>query len=426
MTRLSRRQWLVCAAASSVSLSGFPRGRETLAAETSEPPFPIPPCDVKIDRVVGFATAYQRPRIVGGNAKYRVAGQDRTEDLVAVFGNNGMVGVGALRGRDAKAVLGKTVAQALADWRSTHLAPGTSAVWDLAAKSENKPLYALLGGAVPEGGVPVYDGTIYMEEQVSHYGPPTHPGRNDSWKTPFARAIEVTREHGHNFIKVKIGRGSIHLARQAGNYQDLAVLEYLRELAGPDFGIAVDANDGYTLADTKWLLEQTKSLNLAWIEEMFPEDMDLYRELTDFLREGDYTPVIADGENWSGIDDAHARRFIQSGLIRLLQGNIHRFGLEGSALAALLGKPLGCQIVPHSWGSLLGLILQVQLGCVVKNFRIAEQDILAPVGATKEALVIEPYVILNGKCTPPDAPGIGITLNRTAFDKMDFRFDERA
>ena len=69
MTKLSRRQWLVGAAASSVSASAFSRGRETVAAETSGSPFPIPPCDVKIDRVVGFATTYQRPRLVGGNAK---------------------------------------------------------------------------------------------------------------------------------------------------------------------------------------------------------------------------------------------------------------------------------------------------------------------------------------------------------------------
>jgi len=206
-----------------------------------------------------------------------------------------MIGAGACRWKasekDGKSVLGKTVSQLLAQ-EATRInrLTGSSAVWDLAGKTLGKPVYQLFGGSVPRQGVPVYDGSIYHEEllnrdQGSAYRNPNAPyGRKPGWSDILKEAIDISRRLGHTFVKVKIGRGALHLSRDAGNLQDAAVLRLIREHTGADFGIGVDANNGYRLEDTIWLLREHGDVNLAFIEEMFPDDVQNQRRLLHRLR----------------------------------------------------------------------------------------------------------------------------------------------
>ena len=50
--------------------------------------------DVRINRVIRCEVNYERPRIVAGNSKYRLAGKYRSDRVLLAFGDNGKIGLG--------------------------------------------------------------------------------------------------------------------------------------------------------------------------------------------------------------------------------------------------------------------------------------------------------------------------------------------
>ncbi len=377
--------------------------------------------DVKINRVVRCEVKYERPRIVAGNRGYRLAGKYRTDRVLLVFGDNGKIGVGACRpaanAKLAHYLIGKKASDLLGNFaREVNQRVGTSALWDLAGKTLQKPVYELLGGKVPKGGIPIYDGMIYHEELLSrdkgsaYRNPGSQYGGMPSWKDIIKEAIDVSKQENHNFAKVKIGRGKLHLSRKAGNYQDVAVLELIREYAGKDFGIGVDANNGYSLEDTLWLLNECGSLNIAYIEEMFPDDVNQYRVVRKEIKKLGLKTMIADGEGWKKPGDQLVKEIIESGTVDILQADMRRFEIEGileeSRMATQAGH--GSMIAPHNFGNDLGFYMSIHVGCAIPNFYMAEHD---PGKQQGDTLIKHGYNIVNGTCQNFDAPGLGIEID---------------
>jgi L-alanine-DL-glutamate epimerase-like enolase superfamily enzyme len=227
-------------------------------------------------------------------------------------------------------------------------------------------------------------------------------------------ALDSSLREGHRFVKVKIGRGAKHLSRRAGNLQDLAVLELVRRHLGPDCGIGVDANNGYTPEFARWLLAETGGLNLAFVEEMFPEDTREYLALKEFIRGKGFKTLVADGENWRTADEA--RPFVEAGAIDLLQGDMLQFQFEGILAEAALARASGAQIAPHNWGSEFGCYMQCQMGLALDNFYRAECD---PGRETTNLVVKHGYKIQDGMCQVSDHPGLGVELNLKEFEKAE-------
>lgn len=374
--------------------------------------------DVKITKIVCFRVPYTRPRVVGGNSKYKMAGGTRHDWMIALFAENGMIGLGSgpRYGKPAPTdfPIGKSVGELLNSYlQETADKIGTTAVWDLAGKIQEKPVYELLGGKRKPEGVRVYDGGIYIEELVnrdkgSPYRREQAPyGNRPNWKDVFKEAMDISQQHGHNFVKVKIGRGSIHLSREAGNIQDATVLQFLREYGGKDLSIGVDANNGYRLEDTLWLLQEYGDLNLAFIEEMFHEDIEKYREIKSFIRKNKLSTYIADGENWKSPTQAGVPELIESGVLDVLQGDMRMFQIEGILKEAELGQKVGSLVAPHNWGSEFAFYVMIHMGNVLPNFYAAENDI----GKIDSPIYQgEAYTIKEGRCYAPQDPGFGLTL----------------
>ena len=171
--------------------------------------------DVKIKKVVAFKVKYDRPRVIGGNSKYKMAGDTRNDWMIALFAENGMIGLGTAprygRPEPTNFPLGKTVGDLLGKYQATTAETiGTTAVWDLAGKIKKKPVYELLGGKATGKGVQVYDGGIYMEELINrdinspYRSPQATYGNYPDWQDVFKEAIDLSLVEGHNFVKVKI------------------------------------------------------------------------------------------------------------------------------------------------------------------------------------------------------------------------------
>jgi len=372
--------------------------------------------DIKITRIVGFDLVSERSKVAGKNSRKGVHGRRAMDRMVRLFTNASIEGVGNCRAsREALAqLLGKNPFDfyRAADRRMAGpLGAGTMPLWDLAGKVLGKPVYELLGGAGPKK-VGVYDGSIYFADLLEEY--------MEAPLERFKEEIDMGLAAGHRAFKVKIGRGAKWMPAEEGYARDVAVLRTIRKHAGPKVVIGVDANNGYDLAKTKQLLEELGDLNIAFIEEMFPEEVDKYLELKRFMREHRWKTLIADGET-QGKLEAY-KPFIEARAIDIFQGDMNRFGFEGILTEAAWCKPKGLMVAPHNWGSLVGYYMQLHVGRAITNFYRAENDPLS-----NSVLIAEGYKIKDGYSSVPEAPGFGLKINEDKFTaNVHIRFDLKA
>ncbi len=375
------------------------------------------PADAKITRVTSFELEMTRPKHVGKNSYRHDHGPKAFERIVRFYTNTGVDGFGPCwsGANECAAFLGKSPLEFLdAGARAIRSPLGryTTPVWDLLGKLAGKPVYELLGGSA--GDVGVYDGSIYMID----LRPQFHAG---GWESEFKRELDAGLAAGHRGFKVKIGRGKLWMLAEEGYRRDLEVLRMIRKHVGPEVLIGADANDGYNFERTRRFVQDTAELKLAFIEEMFQEDVEKYRRLKEEMNAAGVTSLVADGENKRLPQEM--RTWVEAPrAVDILQGDMNLFGFEDIISEAALAAPSGGLVAPHNWGSLLGYYLQLQVGRVVPNFYRAEQDPMS-----SPALVAEGYTIRNGRSSVPTAPGLGLRLVDAALaDTACVHFDLRA
>ena len=391
---MQRREFL--AAAGAVAVAGLSH-RWSWADE-------IPP-DITITRIVGFEITSRRPKMVGKNSRLDVHGDRATDRMVRIFTNAGIEGIGNCRAGqgDLAALLGKRIADFYdrTNTRMTALGNGTMPLWDIAGKALKRPVYELLGSKGPER-VKVYDGSIYFADLL-----PENAARP---LDRFKEEIDIGHRLGHRAFKIKIGRGAKWMEPRAGYERDVDVLKTVRAHAGPEMTLGVDANNGYDLPGTKELLSDLPDFQFAFVEEMFPEQVDECLALKEFIREHGWKTLVADGETQS--DLAAFKPFIESRSIDVLQGDMNHFGFEGILTEAAWAEPAGIEIAPHNWGSLIGFYMQLHVARAIANFYMAEHD-----PATNDVVLADGYEIRDGQCEVPAAAGFGLAIDETQFRK---------
>ena len=188
---------------------------------------------------------------------------------------------------------------------------------------------------------------------------------------------------------------------------------------GDKVHLGVDANNGYDLQGAKRFLERTSDLGVEFLEEPFPEQVEMCLELKQFIADRGWKILLADGE---GQDDVEVYRpFVDAKALDMLQGDMYILGIEGILAEATMAQPQGILIAPHNWSSLLSLFMQVHVGLVVPNFYRAEHDPLK-----SDVLISDGYEINDGFCSVPDTPGFGLAIDESKFDRVSVNFDLRA
>jgi D-galactarolactone cycloisomerase len=121
------------------------------------------------------------------------------------------------------------------------LAGVDAAMWDAIGKALNIPLYMLWGG---------FRDRIPMIAIGGYYGDPLGPIEDE---------IESYKTTGLAGIKFKVGGDTPEVDAQR--------VRRARKAAGDDFIIAVDANQGYSVADALTFCRLAQDLNIRWFEE---------------------------------------------------------------------------------------------------------------------------------------------------------------
>ncbi len=273
---------------------------------------------------------------------------------------------------------------------------------DLAGKLVNKPAWNLLGESVRDR-IEVYDGTLYF---------------SDLWfKDRGVRAVleeaEEAVKRGYKGLKFKVGRGWKWMEREAGLRRDVEVLREARAAVGLKIKILADANDGFRDDEdrARRLMQETKEVNLYWMEELFPENEQRYADLRKRMADAGIKTLIADGENLRA-PEAFKPYLKSPRLFDVVQMDVRVAGFLANRELARMAAPAGAISVPHNWGSQVGVLMGLHLGKAVKEVVAAEDD-----RSTCDVIVAEGYEFKDGLYSVSNLPGLGIRINQEIYEE---------
>jgi L-alanine-DL-glutamate epimerase-like enolase superfamily enzyme len=363
------------------------------------------PTVVRIERAL---LEGKRPRHAGSNARLDDHGLKVRVPLVRLTLDDGSSGFGVSRaGQDvAQALIGKTLAE-LFDPAHGATPLGQSfdfPLWDLVAKRAGRPVYALAaevaGQPAPnELRAPCYDTSLYIDD--------LHLDRDEAAADLIALEAYQGVARGHRAFKIKVGRGARHLPLEEGTRRDIAVIQAVRRMVGPQATVMIDVNNGYNLNLAKQVLVATADCHLHWLEEPFHEDRVLYSDLKAWLRARSVNVLIADGE---GEASPSLLTWAQEGLIDVVQYDISGYGFTAWLALGQKLDEWGVRTAPHHYGGHYGNYAACHLAAGIRQFAFVEWD-----EATTPGLDTSAYTIVEGAVVVPRLPGFGLGLDQTVF-----------
>jgi L-rhamnonate dehydratase len=351
----------------------------------------------KIVCIEKIVARFKRPRNIGCNARIGTHGDSVSDPVVRVHTQSGAVGVGwsRLQRSQAESLVGETLGD-LFDLTTGANERGEIIdlpLWDLAAKLQNLPLYRLLG-ARGDRHVELYDGSIYIDDIAA---------TDDQALSIFRAEVQCGHDFGFKNFKIKIGRGARWMPIKEGTDRDVFVIHAVREAAGPDAKILIDANNGTTLNIAKNILERCEDVGIYWFEEAFPEDRAFNEAFRAFIDEKGYNTFVADGE--SGPPPPYFFDMVEKGWINIVQQDFHGKGLTWWRETAKMIEPWGGLCGPHSWGSVIERYAHAHFAASVPNFSLLEA---APVDMP--GVRLDGWDFQNSCLVVPDTPGTGFDL----------------
>lgn len=264
------------------------------------------------------------------------------------------------------------------------------ACWDIVGKAAGLPLYRLFGGY--RNKVPCYVTCAYYRD-----------GKDNA---ELRDEIEMLVGQGHKGFKGKVG--GLDLA------QDIARMEIVRDVIGPDADLMIDVNRAWDLKTAIEGARLLEPLQPVWLEEPVRWSDDR-RELK--LLAQRTTIPLSGGE--SEITSYGCRAMIEEQAIQILQFDCTMFGgfTEGRKLAALC-ELNHVDVAPHHDCFIHApLVASTPAGRIVESFTDPERDPL------QAELFENPPKIADGWLTLNEAPGIGLTLSEAAVAKFGTKID---
>ena len=258
------------------------------------------------------------------------------------------------------------------------------ALWDIAGKAAGQPVYQLLGGKVKE--------ELPMKMVVGAF--------------PVDQAVALAQrflDWGATCLKVKVGLDPT---------TDIARVHAVREAAGPDIPIGIDANQGWDLATARRCLADMGDLLFAEQPVPTTDPRDLAR-----LRGDTRIPIMAD-ESVFTLQDA--RRLTELGACYILSVYPGKHaGIAATREIAHVARAAG---VVCSMGSNLELGIataaMLHLAAAEPSLDDARYpgDYLGPLYHQAD-LLKEPLQLGPSVARVPDGPGLGVELDEDQLER---------
>jgi galactonate dehydratase len=282
-----------------------------------------------------------------------------------------------------------------------------TALWDIAGKALNVPVYQLLGGKFRDK-IRVYCDTALYQRRLPQ-------------PADFAEAAKKAKEMGFNAIKFDLDQANDPNKYDAFNWTaNPAELQRMvdqmtaaREAVGPNVDICVDMHGRYDAVTGQAVAKRLEPLNLMWLEEPIPaENVEAYKLIT----ESTSTPICAGENHYLAYG---FRRMLEIGAVDIVMPDLQKTGGLGEGqrianLANLYYTPFA----PHMVASFLGAMASAHVCASVPNFLILEwQSYFHTDPMFKEIVHYEGEWVKNSFITLSEKPGIGVEINEEAMKK---------
>ena len=388
---------------------------------------------MKITKITSHVLGYDLPETLGYSQQYY---KKRTSHIVEVETDEGVTGWGECFGPGNIAFANKGIVEKVIQpmvlgmqaldrdviWHKVYnlmrdhgqkgmplqaLSGVDIALWDIAGKAANLPLYKMIGGAHRD------------KVEVYGYGMMLRPENINSLISRFKEESAEIKEMGFKALKMKVG---------VGPKDDIKLIEAVREGIGDNFRFMVDANHGYTTHDALYVGRAMEEFSPYWFEEpVAPEDLDGYRELRAFLKVN-----ISGGEaefnRWGW------RKLLESRGLDIAQPEVCALGGISEYLRVLaLCHSHFTPVVNHVWGSAIAVAVNLHLLAAMPPLPggLFPWEPMLEFDTTHNRFIDDLLTVSldikkqvktnNGTVSLPNGPGLGVTPKRDFLDK--FRID---
>jgi len=267
------------------------------------------------------------------------------------------------------------------------------ALWDIKGKHFEAPIHRLMGGP--------------LRSEVKAYATGTYRKRHGD---PFAyikEEIAGYKAAGFFAVKLKIGFDV---------EEDAALVDMARRTIGPDMGLMLDANHGYDVIDAIRLAKKVEHLDIGWFEEPVPpEDLAGYRA----VKAATSIPMAGGETDYTRFG---FRDILTSGAMDYLQPDTCAAGgLSECKKIADMANAFGVRMIPHVWGTGIGLAAALQLLAVLPHNPPSNRpwepmlEFDRSEHPARQAIMTRPIEHENGIVAIPTGPGLGIEIDRDAL-----------
>ncbi|WP_313199822.1 mandelate racemase family protein [Rhizobium sp.] len=271
------------------------------------------------------------------------------------------------------------------------------ALWDLAGRATNTPVYKLIGAYRDK--VLAYGSIMCGDEIEGGLATPEDYGR-------FA---ETLVKRGYKGIKLHTWMPPVSWAPDVK--MDIKACAAVREAVGPNIRLMIDAFHWYSRTDALELGRGLEKLGFDWIEEpMDEQSMSSYKWLADNLDIPVVGPESAAGKHW------HRAEWVKSGACDILRTGVNDVGGITPALKTMhMAESFGIECEVHG-----NTAMNLHVVAAVKNCRWYERGLLHPFleyddGHDYLKSLSDP-MDRDGYVHVPDRPGLG--------EDIDFAFIE--
>ncbi len=277
------------------------------------------------------------------------------------------------------------------------------ALWDLAGKALELPVYQLMGGKFRDKV------RIYCDSDME-----VPIGEESDRKLPWIKA------QGFTAMKIDLDDAtdparfdSVNWTASNGEIDRMVKwVAHVRESIPANMDFACDMHGRYDAPTGKKVAKALEPFRLMWLEEPVPpEDIDAMAD----IRHSTSTP-IACGENiymrWG------YREIFEKKAVDIIQPDFQKVGGLGEAQkVANMAQAYYIPVAPHCVVSPIGVMATAHACTTYPNFLACEWHWINHLDTWK-TFVKEGEIIIDGHVTPTDKPGLGVEMDEDAAKKV--------
>jgi galactonate dehydratase len=282
-----------------------------------------------------------------------------------------------------------------------------AALWDLAGKALQLPVYQLLGGKFRDK-IRVYCDTALYQQNL--------PAPAD-----FAAAAKKAKSMGFNAMKFDLDQANDPNKYDRYNWTASPAelqrmydqLSAARDAVGPVIDICADMHGRYDAVTGHAIAKRLEPLNLMWLEEPVPaENVEAYKLISDSTT----TPICVGENQYLAYG---FRKMLEIGAVDIVMPDLQKCGGlgEGQRIANLANLYY-VPFAPHMVASFLGAMASAHVCASVPNFMIMEwQSYFHTDPMFREIVTYDGEWVNNSFITVSDKPGIGVEINEVGMKK---------